>query len=372
MARNNKPKILSSDPSRQYASDRHLVEPAVQRVLNSGWYVLGQECQTFEEDFASFLGASGCVGAGSGTDALELALRASGIGLGDEVILPALTSSASATAIVRAGAVPVIADIDAETMNLSVASAASLVTSRTRVIMPVHMYGHPCDMDDLVTLAEQASVDIVEDCAQAHGAMWNGQYAGTFGTASAFSFYPTKNLAALGDAGAVTFTNNALLDRLRSLRQYGWRDRQVSAEIGLNSRLDEVQAAVLSERLKLLGDRNERRRQIAGQYTEALSDCDLILPRERLRAYTVYHQYVIRLEDREGLLACLADSGISAGVLYPVPLHHQPAFADCPRAEVTCAEAATRQLLCLPIFPELSDDEVELVATTVKQYTRSR
>ena len=369
---NDSPLLLPADPGRLFESDRNRLEPAIQRVLESGWYVLGKECEAFEAAFASFVGVAGSVGVSSGTDALELALRSARVEGGDEVILPALTSSASATAVVRAGAVPVIVDVDSETLTIDPDSARSAVSSRTRAIMPVHLYGHPCEMDELADLADEHEIVLVEDCAQAHGAAWQGRMVGSFGQVSAFSFYPTKNLPALGDGGALVSDDRSILERATLLRQYGWRERQVSAEVGMNSRLDELQAAVLSERLTTLKARNERRRDIATRYDAALSCYDMCLPTEQSSARSVYHQYVIRLADRDGLQTHLLENRIVASVLYPVPLHLQDAFRDYPRVDrLDRSEQAARELLCLPIFPELLDEEVEGVILAIGRFVRS-
>ena len=368
---NDAPPLSSADPGRLFQADRHRLEPAIQRVLESGWYVLGEECAAFEAAFASYVGVKGGVGTASGTDALELALRSAGIGSGDEVIIPALTSSATATAVVRAGATPVIVDVDSATLTIDPDSVRSAVNRHTRSIVPVHLYGHPCEMDELGGLAEEHDILLIEDCAQAHGARWRSKVVGSFGRVSAFSFYPTKNLPALGDGGALVSDDFAILERAKLLRQYGWRERQVSTEVGMNSRLDEIQAAVLLERLRNLDARNERRRDIANRYGDELPDSNLCLPVERSAAQCVYHQYVIRLADRNGLKAHLLKDNIVAGILYPVPLHLQGAFRNCPRADrLDCSERAARELLCLPIFPELLDEEVGRVIKAVGGFMR--
>lgn len=361
--------ILTSDPGRQYAADCERVDGAIRRVLESGRYVLGEAGASFERAFADYLGVAGCVGTASGTDALEIALRAVGVGPGDEVVTPALTSSATATAVVRAGALPVFADVEDETLTLDPESVRTVLSDRTRAILPVHLYGHPCDVEKLSALAREHHLRRVDDCAQSHGARVGGGSAGAAADASAYSFYPTKNLGALGDGGAVASNREDVLDRARRLREYGWRERQVSEEIGLNSRLDEIQAAVLAVRLESLDVRNVRRREIASIYGRELRESGLRLPVEREGIRAVYHQYVVRLEDREGLRLHLATRDVSAGVLYPRPLHRHPAFAGFRRAaDLGRSESAAARLLCLPVHPDLEDEEVEAVVEAVRSF----
>lgn len=364
------PPLLTADPGRQYEADRHLIEPALKRVLESGQYILGHACAAFESSFAAYLGAEGCVGTASGTDALELAVRALGLGAGDEVVVPALTSSATATAVVRAGAIPVIADVEPDYLTLCPQALSEVLGPRTRAIVPVHLYGHPCRMDALERVTRTHDLACIEDCAQAHGARWDGRKVGTFGDAAAFSFYPTKNLAALGDAGALVSQRGDVVERASVLRQYGWIERQVSSEVGMNTRLDELQAAILSARLGLLDERNARRQQIAERYASAFAPTGMTLPATAERARPVYHQYVIRHPERDALLAFLADQGILAGVLYRVPIHLQGAFSDCRRGSLRVAERAARELLCLPIHAELQEDEVERVIDAVLLFGR--
>ena len=362
--------LLSADPRRAFLADQALLGPAIKRVLQSGWYVLGQECSTFEAAFASYVGVSGCLGTSSGMDALELGLRALGLDKGDEVVVTALTSSACATAVVRAGGVPVFADVNPETLTIDPRSISNVITSRTKVLMAVHLYGHPCDMDRLLELADTHNVSIIEDCAQSHGAQWRDKPVGSFGDVAAFSFYPTKNLAALGDGGALVSDDPDLTDRANVLPQYGWRERQVSAEVGMNSRLDELQAAVLSERLSLLDERNDRRRQIAERYRAGLEGWSGALPSEHRPARSVYHQYVIRSVHRDRLGDHLPKASIAPTILYPVPLHLQDAFFGYPRAEsLEVSEIATQTLLCLPAFPELLDEEVDTVVRAIHGFS---
>jgi dTDP-4-amino-4,6-dideoxygalactose transaminase len=358
--------IPASDPGRAYIADKAEIDTALSRVLGSGWYILGPECRAFESAFASYLNVPGVIGVSSGTDAIELAIRGLGIGDGDEVILPALTSSATATAVVRAGATPVFADIESGSFGLDATSAESVISPRTKALMPVHLYGHPCDLDRLGDLCHTRGLELIEDCAQAHGAEWGGRKVGTHGSAGAFSFYPTKNLAGLGDSGALVSGDSETIDRVCEIRQYGWHHRQVSSEVGMNSRMDELQAAVLTIRVEKVGARNKRRLEIANRYRHALTSSSLINPPTHPRATPVYHQYVIRAADRDALRSHLIESRIQAQVLYPVPLHLQKAFSNYPSArDLSNTVRATEELLCLPVHPELTDHEVDTVVDTI-------
>jgi dTDP-4-amino-4,6-dideoxygalactose transaminase len=254
-------------------------------------------------------------------------------------------------------------------MTLDPDSVDNVVGASVKALVAVHLYGHPCDMDGLGALSQAHGLSVVEDCAPAHGAKWRDRTVGSFGSAAAFSFYPTKNLAALGDGGAVVTDEADVFDQASLVRQYGWVERQVSSEVGMNSRLDEIQAAVLSERLHLLDQKNDRRRQIADRYGSVL-DGPFMLPKEHPAARSVYHQYVVRSAERDRLKDHLTRNGIVPGILYPVPLHQQGAFANCRRAQrLDVSENATRELLCLPIFPELHDDEVDAVAATMNTFS---
>ena len=358
--------IPASDPGRAYIADKAEIDTALSRVLGSGWYILGPECRAFESAFASYLNVPGVIGVSSGTDAIELAIRGLGIGDGDEVILPALTSSASATVVVRAGATPVFADIESDTFGLDASSAESVISPRTKTLMPVHLYDHPCDLDRLGDLCHTRGLALIEDCAQAHGAEWGGRKVGTHGAAGAFSFYPTKNLAGLGDSGALVSADSEIIERVCEIRQYGWRRRQVSSVVGVNSRMDELQAAVLTILVKKVGARNERRLEIANRYRHALTSSSLIHPPTNPKATPVYHQYVVRTADRDALRSHLIKSRIQAQVLYPVPLHLQKAFSGCPSAQdLSNTVRATDELLCLPVHPELTDHEIDKVVDAI-------
>jgi dTDP-4-amino-4,6-dideoxygalactose transaminase len=332
---------------------------AVHRVLNSGWYVLGPEVEAFESEWAHFSHSGQAVAVANGTDAIELALRAAGIGPGDEVITVSHTAVATVCAIERAGARPVLVDIEKDAFTLDADQAASAVTSRTRAIVPVHLYGHPADMSAVMRLAERHHLLVVEDCAQAHAARWNGKLVGTFGDAGCFSFYPTKNLGACGDAGVVITSDAHLAERIRQLRSYGQATRGNSVTRGINSRLDELQAALLRVKLRHLEAHNADRRRLADTYNRELAGV-VRTPREHPSAHCVYHLYVIRHAERDLLREALASRGIETLIHYPVPVHRQPAYADLgyPAGSLPRTEEACQQIVSLPLYVGLSTADV--------------
>lgn len=335
---------------------------AVQRVLDRGWFVLGPEVEAFEAMFARFHGVQHAVGVANGTDAIELALRASGIGAGDEVITVSHTAVATICAIERAGARPILVDIDPETFTIDPEAAAAAVGPNTRALLVVHLYGHPAEMAPLVDLARRHRLLLVEDCAQAHGARADGKLVGTLGDIAAFSFYPTKNLGACGDGGAVLTNNGHLAERLRRLRSYGQTSRYEHLERGINSRLDEIQAAILQVKLTRLEECNRQRRQISAWYTEMLPD-RLVVPVERPWAQHVFHLYVVRCPERDLLRARLEERGIGTLVHYPVPVHLQKAYADLgyARGSLPQTEKAAAEVLSLPLYVGLSRSEAARV-----------
>lgn len=353
-----------------YHAHRTALDAAVQRVMESGWYILGQEVRDFERAFAAFVHANGCVGVNSGTDALLLALRALHIGPGDEVITVAHTAVATVAAIVLAGATPVLVDVDPATYTMDPDAAAAAITQRTRAIIPVHLYGHPADLAQLGAIAQANHIALIEDCAQAHGATFQGRPVGSRGDAGCFSFYPTKNLGALGDGGAVVANDDGLLQELRSQREYGWTpaQRYVSQAQGMNSRLDELQAALLLVKLAHLDAENARRMQIAQHYTALFSDLgdQLVTPVVRADCTHVFHLYVVRTPRRDQVLAALKAQGIGAAIHYPVPIHQQPGYRDAVVAhDLTRTEALAAEILSLPINPWLHDGQIERVAAAV-------
>jgi dTDP-4-amino-4,6-dideoxygalactose transaminase len=359
-----------ADPGAGYRAHAAEIDAAVARALGSGWYILGAEGRAFEPAFAEWLGTTHAVGCGNGTDALALALRALGIGPGAAVATVSHTAVATVAAIEMAGAVPVLIDIDPLHYTMDAAELADVLASPPpglppiRAVIPVHLYGQAADLDAILPLCQRHGVAVIEDCSQAHGATLGGRKLGTLGAIGTFSLYPTKNLGALGDGGVMATNDAALAERLTALRQYGWRTHYVSDAVGINSRLDEIQAAILSVKLRHLDAGNAARRTIAARYDAALADGNLAPPARRPDADHVFHQYVVRSPDRDGLRARLRDAGIGAGVHYPVPVHLQPAYAGriaLGPAECRASERAAAEVLSLPMFPELSDAQVSAV-----------
>ena len=346
------------------------VHAAIARVVARGWFVLGPELESFEQEFAAAVDAPHAVGVGTGTDGLAIALRVLGIGPGDEVITSPLSAAYTALAIVMAGAQPAFADIDPDRLTIDPDAIAAAVTPRTAAIMPVHLYGQPADMPAIVTVAGRHGLAIVEDCCQSHLATCAGRPAGSFGAAAAYSFYPTKNLGALGDGGAITFADAALAARARRVRNGGQTDRYHHGELGVNSRLDDIQAAVLRARLPYLSGWTERRRALASTYRSTLADVDeIVVPPERDAGH-VYHLFPVLAHDRGALQAHLRAAGIETLIHYPVPIPRQPALASyrppaCPIADRICSE-----VLSLPLYPSLPPSAVAEVAEAVAAFDR--
>jgi len=370
--------ISNADPAAVFAPYAGEIREAISRVLASGMFILGPEVEAFEREFADWLGAKHAVGVANGTDALEIALRAAGVGPGDGVIAPANTVSATITAILAIGARPVLTDVDPMTMCLDPValekSASATALEGVRAIVPVHLYGHPCDMPAIARIASERGWLVVEDCAQSHGARIGGRMTGTWGVASAFSFYPTKNLGALGDGGAVVTQDQAIATRALELRQYGWKQRYVSeGEGGRNSRLDELQAAVLRVQLRHLEDGNNARCERATIYSGELTASDLDLPAAGGNGVEpVFHQYVVRTPKRDSLLKQLRDEDIAAQVLYPTPIHQQPAFAGLAVAgRLTVCERACSEVLSLPVHPGITVDDARRVVRVVLDCARN-
>jgi dTDP-3-amino-3,4,6-trideoxy-alpha-D-glucose transaminase len=363
--------IPFNDLSRSVAEHRVELDAAVARVLDSGWYVLGQEGKAFEEEFAAACGAAHAVGVGSGTDAIELALRVLGIGPGDEVVTQANTCVPTVAAIERAGATPVLCDVEAEAGTMDPASLAGALSEKTRAVVPVHLYGQCADTDAIADLCAERGIEVVEDCAQAVGAELRGRPAGTVGRLGCFSFYPTKNLAALGDGGAVVTNDEVLAERIRLVRQYGQSDRYRHVMEGVNSRLDEVQAAVLRGRLPHLPRWNERRAEIAAAYTDALADTP-VRPLAQLEGRRhVFHLFVVDAPDRDALKKHLDAAGIETLIHYPTPIHRHPPYqrlADGP-VPLSVSERFCERILSLPLYPELRDDEVTRVAAALRAFS---
>jgi len=346
------------------------IDAAIARVLDSGRFILGEEVARFEREFAGFVGVSNAIGCANGTDAIALALRAAGAEPGDAAILPANACVPVIAAVRQAGLRPRLADVDPETLTLDPSSAERARTPETRFLVAVHLYGGAADLDALSGVAQQGGMRLIEDCAQSHGAEWRGRRTGSFGAAAAFSFYPTKNLGALGDGGAVVTADPEIAARARELRQYGWTRRDLSAREGWNSRLDELQAAILSAKLPRLEAENARRREIADRYDAALRATPVRRLRVRPGSVSARHLYPIRTPRRDALREHLSARGIETFVHYPVPLHLQPAYAflgyragDFPVSEEACAT-----VLSLPLHGGLADADADFVAASVREF----
>ncbi|HSX59488.1 MAG TPA: DegT/DnrJ/EryC1/StrS family aminotransferase [Tahibacter sp.] len=344
------------------------IDEAVARVLDSGWYILGEEVEAFEAEFAAYGGSRHCVGVANGLDALHLALRALDVGPGDEVIVPSNTYIATWLAVSQCGATPVPVEPDPLTHNLDPARVAAAITPRTRVLMPVHLYGQPADLDPLLALARERGLRVVEDAAQAHGARYRGRRIGAHGDLVAWSFYPGKNLGALGDAGALTTDDAVLAERLRALRNYGSRVKYVNDEAGWNSRLDPLQAAALRVKLRHLDAWNARRTALAAYYDEALAPLDLVRPVVPDWAEPVWHLYVVQLDRRDAVQRELAARGVGSLIHYPIPPHRQRAYAQtaAAAAHLPIAERLADRVLSLPIGPQLERRGAEAVVDALR------
>lgn len=369
--------VPQTDPRAGVEESRQEIDVAVSRVLDSGRYILGAEVAAFEEEFARYVGVPHAVGVASGTDAIHLALRACGVSVGDAVVTVAHTAVATVTGIEACGAEPILVDIHPTRQTLDPDRLEALLVGFDRsslarlrsikAIVPVHLYGLMADMPAILAVAARYEIAVVEDCAQAHGAVMAGRMAGSWGQNAAFSFYPTKNLAAVGDGGIVTTWSDDVAERLRKFRQYGWRERYTSETWGTNSRLDELQAAILRVRLPSLDDDNHRRRRIANEYRHGLGSAKIQLPDGAQGDDHVLHQYVVRSTRREDLRSHLHARGVGTLVHYPVPVHLQPAFAGRLAApgSLPQTEAAAREVVSLPMFPQMTDGQIRSVVSGV-------
>ncbi len=354
----------------QYQSIKPEIDAAIARVLGRGWFILGEEVAAFEAEFAAYCGAKYCVGGGSGTEAIHLALRAAGVQPGDEVITVASAGVPGVAAIELAGGRPVFVDVEPDTLNMDPERIAAAIPRRTRAILPVHLYGHPADLDPILEIARQHELAVVEDAAQAHGAQYKGRRVGSIATVGVFSFYPTKNLGAYGDGGAIVTNDTDIAHRARLLRQYGWRQQYQSVMRGTNSRLDELQAAILRVKLRHLEKWTARRRELAQRYTQLLADSGLQLPQPKPYANHVFHLYVVRSAQRDALREHLRQAGIGTSIHYPLPAHLQPAYADLGGrpGDLPVTEQAAREVLSLPLYPELTDEQVAEVCNRVSSF----
>ncbi len=340
--------------------------------LQTSGFIGGRAVDDFEAAWAAYCEARHAVGVANGTDAIELTLHALGIGAGDEVIVPANTFVATVSSVMRSGARPVFVDVDPATMLMTADAVANALTSRTAAVIPVHLYGQPVDMRSIRRVADNAGIAVVEDAAQAHGARWEGRRAGSLGDAACFSFYPGKNLGALGDGGAVVTDDAALAERIRQLANHGrGNDRYAHDVVGRNSRLDSIQAAFLHVKLGRLDAWNEARRVAAARYDELLAPY-VELTDQRTEAESVYHLYVIRIDDRDALQTALESRGIASGLHYPIPVHIQPPYLDPGRPPLTVVEDSATRMLSLPMFPHITEEQIERVADAVREHVHQR
>jgi dTDP-4-amino-4,6-dideoxygalactose transaminase len=363
--------IPCANPKSQYKSYRDEIDRAIKNVLESGWYILGDEVSQFEAEFAAYNGVVHSVGVGSGTEALYMALRALDIGSGDEVITTSHTAVATASAIALSGAKLVFADIEPDYYTIDPQLIEAAISAKTKAVIPVHIYGQPCDMDAILEIAHKYDLKVIEDCAQAHGAVYKGKRAGSMGEIGCFSFYPTKNLGAIGDGGMLVSNDDRLAEKIRLLREYGWKKRYISSEAGWNSRLDEMQAAILRVKLKKLDDDNARRRQHAYEYENALKDMPLVLPVIRNDVSHVYHLYVVKTDERDKLKEHLRDQGVNTSIHYPVPVHRQEYYQKIVGSiSLPETEQTAETILSLPMYPELAVAEQENVIIAIEKYFR--
>jgi dTDP-4-amino-4,6-dideoxygalactose transaminase len=352
----------------QYQVFQTEIDQAIKRVLTSGWYILGQEVEAFEQEFAAYIGVEAGIGVANGTDALTLALLGVGVQPGDEVITVSHTAVATIVGIERAGARPVFVDIDPITFTLDPTQLDRALSPRTKAIVPVHLYGHPADMQLILPVARRHGLAVVEDCAQAHGATYCGQRVGALGDAATFSFYPTKNLGAVGDGGLVVTNHRTVAERVRVLREYGWVERYVSSFRGMNSRLDEVQAAILRAKLHYLDEWNQFRCSVAALYGTQLAGFPLTTPASVGDVLHAYHLYVVRVDQRDKIVQRLRACGVAAQIHYPVPVHLQPAYADLGFAQGSLPETerAAQTVLSLPIYPEMNQAAISHVVVALQ------
>jgi dTDP-4-amino-4,6-dideoxygalactose transaminase len=358
------------DLKSQYENIKDEIYPVIEKTIREAQFILGEEVELFEKEFAAFCGAKHCVGVSSGTDALHLSLRALGVGPGDEVITAANTFIATAFAISYTGATPVFVDVRPADYNIDPNLLTNAITKRTKAIIPVHLYGQPADMAAIMDIASQHNLYVVEDACQAHGAKYNGQRVGTIGDAACFSFYPGKNLGAYGDGGAVITNNDTVAERIRTLRQYGQKEKYIHSAVGYNNRLDSLQATILRVKLRYLDDWNAKRRKAAELYREMLSDAAVVLPEEIQGVFHVYHLFVIGHRRRDEMLAFLREKNIFCGIHYPLPLNQQKPYRSMrtiPNGVPVTADLSTK-IISLPMYPEISETQIANITEAIKGF----
>lgn len=369
--------IPQTDPRASYLEHRREIDGAIAEVLQGGRYILGEQVSRFEADFAAFCGVRHAVGVANGTDAVELSLRAAGVALGQTVFTVSHTAVATVVGIERAGGIPLLIDIDPSTYTMHAGMLEDAIRAcgasgrRPAAIVAVHLYGMPADMHAIMQIASRHQLQVIEDCAQAHGATFRGRPVGSLGNVAAFSFYPTKNLGAIGDGGAVCTNDDAIARQLRALREYGWEDRYVSAQPGLNSRLDEIQAAILRAKLSHLSRDNARRCTIARQYDAALAASPMSPPAVAPETEHVFHQYVVRSANRDAFRSFFSQRNIATGIHYPIPIHLQPAYAsriDIGPGGLKNTERAASEVVSLPMFPQLIEAQVKCVTEALQEW----
>lgn len=363
--------LYFANPSATFAPRHAEIERATSDVIRSGQYILGPHVKIFEKSFAAYCETGHAIGVGSGTDALSLSLLAAGVGPGDEVITVSHTAIATASAIACIGAVPVFVDTESPFYTLDPSSLTDALSPKTKAIIPVHLFGQAVDMDPILAFARNHDLVVIEDCAHAHGARYKGRRVGSMGEFGCFSFYPTKNLGGIGDGGAVVTHSADAAVRIRQLREYGWDDTRVSQDVGMNSRLDELQAAILSVNLKYLDQDTGRRRAIAAQYDTALAGLNVELPQVRSDVEHVYHLYVIATDRRDALKDHLQSDNIEPGIHYAVPVHLQSAYRNARQGVLAVTERMAGRVLSLPMYPALSDDDVNAVVASICKWAKS-
>jgi dTDP-4-amino-4,6-dideoxygalactose transaminase len=362
-------KIAWADPKAEYLELQNEINGAILSVLESGYYILGPEVEAFEAEFAEYVGVRYALGVASGTEAIQLALAACGVSTNDEVITVSHTAVATVAAIQAVGANPVLVDIDPDSYTIATAQIEQVITTRTKAIIPVHIYGHPADLGPILEIAQKHHLFVVEDCAQSHGAVYKGGRTGSLGDVGAFSFYPTKNLGAIGDGGMIVTNNEAIFKKASLLRQYGWEKRYISQIAGYNSRLDPIQAAILRIKLRNLEENNQKRANLARFYSHELSNW-VDTPVEKPDCSHVYHLYVIRTDHRDSLQVFLDRNGVSSGVHYPLPVHLQPAYKDkvLTSGSLSHTESIYLRIISLPLYPQLTKAQAQIVVDQVKAF----